>query len=125
MFFTGNSDTNFPDLPGSEGHLNSQAIDNASTSIEKIGDKFKRKLRQTLNSMDQHSSGGMPAVQRAKTNKRTGNYNRIFTDSVVLYLKFINSVYHYILLLFPIQIIRRVKVTNVRYTSKTRPVIKH
>ena len=89
MFFTGNSDTNFPDLPGSEGHLNSQAIDNASASIEKIGDKFKRKLRQTLNSMDQHSSGGMPAVQRAKTNKRTGNDNRLFTAQIVLYPNFL------------------------------------
>ena len=79
MYLTANSDTHFPDSPGSQGHLNSQAIDNASASIEKIGDKFKRKLRQTLNSMDQHSSGGMPAVQRAKTNKRTGNNNRLFT----------------------------------------------
>ena len=79
MSFAGNSDTHFPDSSGSQGHLNSQAIDNASASIEKIGDKFKRKLRQTLNSMDQHSSGGMPAVQRAKTNKRTGNNNTLFT----------------------------------------------
>ena len=79
MSFAGNSDTHFPDSSGSQGHLNSQAIDNASASIEKIGDKFKRKLRQTLNSMDQHSSGGMPVVQRAKTNRRPGNNNRLFT----------------------------------------------
>ena len=100
MFLPGNSDTRFPDSPGSQGHLNSQAIDNASASIEKIGDKFKRKLRQTLNSMDQHSSGGMPAVQRAKTSKRTGNCNRIFTALVVLNftsVQLINYLYHCIL----------------------------
>ena len=79
MSVAGNSDAHFPDASGSQGHLNSQAIDNASASIEKIGDKFKRKLRQTLNSMDQHSSGGMPVVQRAKTNRRPGNNNRLFT----------------------------------------------
>ena len=45
-----------------------------SEGAEKIGDKFKRKLRQTLNSMDQHSSGGMPAVQRARTSKGKRNW---------------------------------------------------
>ena len=46
-----------------------------SEGAEKIGDKFKRKLRQTLNSMDQHSSGGMPAVQRARMTKGKSNIN--------------------------------------------------
>ena len=42
-----------------------------------MGEKFKRKLRHTLNSMDQHSSGGMPAVQRARAStKRKGMKRR-------------------------------------------------
>ena len=58
---------------GSQGHVNNLTTESASTSIEKMSEKFKRKLRHTLNSMDQHSSGGMPAVQRARAStKRKG-----------------------------------------------------
>lgn len=71
----GNNDTYLSEAVGSQGQVNSQLPEEgASASIEKISDKFKRKLRQTLNSMDQHSSGGMPAVQRARTTKRKGKH---------------------------------------------------
>ena len=51
---------------------NTQLAEGATASIEKMTDRFKRKVRHTLNTMDQHSSGGMPVVQRARTNSRKG-----------------------------------------------------
>ena len=73
----GSNDTHPTEMTGSQSQINALIAEGASASIEKIGDKFKRKLRQTLNSMDQHSSGGMPAVQRARTIKGKRNKNRI------------------------------------------------
>ena len=70
----GTNDGYLPETVGSQGQLHNLVTESASASIEKIGDKFKRKLRQTLNSMDQHSSGGVPAVQRAKSSKGKGNH---------------------------------------------------
>ena len=71
----GSNDTHPTEMTGSQSQINTLISEGASASIEKIGDKFKRKLRQTLNSMDQHSSGGMPAVQRARTIKGKRNKN--------------------------------------------------
>ena len=67
----GSNDGHQAELTGSQNHINVMISEGA----EKIGDKFKRKLRQTLNSMDQHSSGGMPAVQRARMTKGKSNIN--------------------------------------------------
>ena len=69
FIFIGSNDGHQAELTGSQNQIN--AI--ISEGAERIGDKFKRKLRQTLNSMDQHSSGGMPAVQRARTSKGKRN----------------------------------------------------
>ena len=79
-FVVGSNDGHQAELTGSQNHINVIISEGA----EKIGDKFKRKLRQTLNSMDQHSSGGMPAVQRARTTK--GKRNDIINDIVQQYL---------------------------------------
>ena len=87
----GNNDTYISEAIGSQSQVNSQLPEGASASIEKIGDKFKRKLRQTLNSMDQHSSGGMPAVQRARTTKRKGKYLIISLNIKTILIRNINS----------------------------------
>ena len=73
----GSNNSHPSESAGSQGQVSNIMPESASTSIEKMSEKFKRKLRHTLNSMDQHSSGGMPAVQRARAStKRKGRQSR-------------------------------------------------